>query len=67
MNLRWEVAVAPSSVGFQEMSFVKSIATAIGVDQVVSKLIEVVKKKSGVTIKTSRSTHICGSSATACW
>lgn len=54
MNPRWEIAVAPSSVGFQQVSFVNSIATTKGgrhvdyiADQVVTKLIDVVKKKSG--------------------
>ncbi|KAM3184368.1 DNA topoisomerase 2-alpha [Hymenolepis weldensis] len=54
VNPRWEIAVAPSSVGFQQVSFVNSIATTKGgrhvdyiADQVVTKLIDVVKKKSG--------------------
>ncbi|VDN98819.1 unnamed protein product [Rodentolepis nana] len=54
VNPRWEIAVAPSSVGFQQVSFVNSIATTKGgrhvdyiADQVVSKLVDIVKKKSG--------------------
>ncbi|VDK31554.1 unnamed protein product [Taenia asiatica] len=54
VNPRWEIAVAPSSVGFQQVSFVNSIATTKGgkhvdyiADQVVGKLIDIVKKKSG--------------------
>ncbi|CUT98959.1 DNA topoisomerase 2 alpha [Echinococcus multilocularis] len=54
VNPRWEIAVAPSTVGFQQVSFVNSIATTKGgkhvdyiVDQVVGKLIDIVKKKSG--------------------
>lgn len=46
--------MAPSSVGFQQVSFVNSIATTKGgkhvdyiADQVVGKLIDIVKKKSG--------------------
>ena len=46
--------MAPSSVGFQQVSFVNSIATTKGgkhvdyiADQVVSKIIDIVKKKSG--------------------
>ncbi|XP_074640102.1 DNA topoisomerase 2-alpha-like isoform X2 [Tubulanus polymorphus] len=51
---RWEVAVTMSEKGFQQCSFVNSIATTKGgrhvdyvADQVVTKLIEVVKKKGG--------------------
>ncbi|KAL3320015.1 DNA topoisomerase 2-beta [Cichlidogyrus casuarinus] len=61
VNQRWEVAVAASSNGFKQMSFVNSIATTQGgkhvdyvMDQVCAKLVEAVKKKSnktGVTIK----------------
>jgi DNA topoisomerase II len=53
INDRWEVAVAPSSSGFQQISFVNSIATTKGgrhvdyvTDQITSKLSEMVKKKS---------------------
>ncbi|TKR76455.1 hypothetical protein L596_017588 [Steinernema carpocapsae] len=49
---RWEVALAISDKGFQQVSFANSIATTKGgrhvdfvTDQIVSKLIEVVKKK----------------------
>ncbi|XP_048776509.2 DNA topoisomerase 2-alpha-like isoform X2 [Ostrea edulis] len=59
-NERWEVAVTLSEKGFQQVSFVNSIATTKGgrhvdnvTDQVVHKLIEVVKKKNkgGIAIK----------------
>ncbi|KAM4631214.1 DNA topoisomerase 2-beta [Polymixia lowei] len=60
VNERWEVCLAMSEKGFQQISFVNSIATTKGgrhvdyvVDQIVSKLIEVVKKKNkaGVSVK----------------
>ena len=61
VNDRWEVALTLSTGGFKQVSFVNSIATTKGgrhadyiADQVVSKLIEVVKKKNkkeAVTIK----------------
>lgn len=60
VNERWEVAVALSDKGFQQMSFVNSIATTKGgrhidyvSDSIVKNLIENLKKKnkSGVTIK----------------
>ncbi|KAK3758650.1 hypothetical protein RRG08_013319 [Elysia crispata] len=60
VNDRWEVAVAMSEKGFQQVSFVNSIATTKGgrhveyiADQCISKLIEVVRKKNkgGVAIK----------------
>ncbi|TMS22147.1 DNA topoisomerase 2-alpha [Larimichthys crocea] len=51
-NERWEICLTMSEKGFQQVSFVNSIATTKGgrhidyvADQVVSKLIEVVKKK----------------------
>ncbi|XP_064646411.1 DNA topoisomerase 2-alpha-like isoform X2 [Lineus longissimus] len=54
VNTRWEVAVTQSDKGFQQASFVNSIATTKGgrhidyiTDQVVNKLISVVKKKGG--------------------
>ncbi|KER24461.1 hypothetical protein T265_07887 [Opisthorchis viverrini] len=54
VNPRWQVAVAPSSSGFQQVSFVNGIATTKGgkhvdyiADQLNNKLIEIVKKKSG--------------------
>ncbi|XP_014482998.1 PREDICTED: DNA topoisomerase 2 isoform X2 [Dinoponera quadriceps] len=59
-NPRWEVAITLSDKGFQQMSFVNSIATTKGgrhVDHVteliVKQLIETLKKKNkaGVTIK----------------
>ncbi|XP_063044245.1 DNA topoisomerase 2-alpha [Engraulis encrasicolus] len=60
VNDRWEVCLTMSEKGFQQVSFVNSIATTKGgrhtdyvADQVVSKLIDVVKKKNkaGVTVK----------------
>ncbi|CAJ1080808.1 DNA topoisomerase 2-alpha isoform X1 [Xyrichtys novacula] len=59
-NERWEVCLTMSERGFQQVSFVNSIATTKGgrhvdyvADQVVAKIIEVVKKKNkaGVAIK----------------
>lgn len=60
INNRWEVCLTMSEKGFQQVSFVNSIATTKGgrhidyvADQVISKLIDVVKKKNkaGVTVK----------------
>ncbi|MEQ2239902.1 DNA topoisomerase 2-alpha [Ilyodon furcidens] len=60
VNDRWEICLTMSEKGFQQVSFVNSIATTKGgrhidyvADQVVGKLIEVVKKKNkaGVTVK----------------
>lgn len=60
VNERWEVCLTLSEKGFQQVSFVNSIATTKGgrhtdyvADQIVSKLIEVVKKKNkaGVAVK----------------
>uniref|UniRef100_A0A7N6AI61 DNA topoisomerase 2 n=1 Tax=Anabas testudineus TaxID=64144 RepID=A0A7N6AI61_ANATE len=60
VNERWEVCLTMSEKGFQQVSFVNSIATTKGgrhidyvADQVVGKLIEVVKKKNkaGVAVK----------------
>ncbi|XP_037611591.1 DNA topoisomerase 2-alpha isoform X3 [Sebastes umbrosus] len=60
VNERWEVCLTMSEKGFQQVSFVNSIATTKGgrhidyvTDQVVSKLIDVVKRKNkaGVVIK----------------
>uniref|UniRef100_A0A8C4IP02 DNA topoisomerase 2 n=1 Tax=Dicentrarchus labrax TaxID=13489 RepID=A0A8C4IP02_DICLA len=60
VNNRWEVCLTMSEKGFQQVSFVNSIATTKGgrhidyvADQVVGKLIEVVKKKNkaGVAVK----------------
>lgn len=59
-NERWEVGVTLSDKGFQQMSFVNSIATTKGgrhvdyiTDMIVKQLIEVLKKKNkgGVSIK----------------
>lgn len=60
VNERWEVSVALSDKGFQQMSFVNSIATTKGgrhidyvTDMVVKNITETLKKKnkSGVQIK----------------
>nr|XP_057917582.1 DNA topoisomerase 2-alpha [Doryrhamphus excisus] len=60
VNERWEVCLTVSEKGFQQVSFVNSIATTKGGrhidyvgDQVVGKLIDVVKKKNkaGVAVK----------------
>ncbi|XP_044734745.1 DNA topoisomerase 2 isoform X2 [Chrysoperla carnea] len=60
VNERWEVAVTISDKGFQQVSFVNSIATTKGgrhvdnvTDGIVKQLIEVLKKKNkgGVQIK----------------
>ncbi|XP_068603154.1 DNA topoisomerase 2-beta [Brachionichthys hirsutus] len=60
VNDRWEVCLTMSEKGFQQIGFVNSIATTKGgrhvdyvVDQIVAKLIEVVKKKNkaGVSVK----------------
>jgi len=51
-NERWEVACCPSDRGFQQVSFVNSIATYKGgrhvdhvVDNLIKQLLEVLKKK----------------------
>ncbi|XP_078520094.1 DNA topoisomerase 2-beta isoform X2 [Lissotriton helveticus] len=60
VNERWDVCLTLSEKGFQQISFVNSIATTKGgrhvdyvVDQIVTKLIETVKKKNkaGVSVK----------------
>ncbi|KAM5273415.1 DNA topoisomerase 2-alpha [Ctenodactylus gundi] len=60
VNHRWEVCLTMSEKGFQQISFVNSIATSKGgrhvdyvADQIVTKLVEVVKKKNkgGVAVK----------------
>ncbi|XP_010770504.1 DNA topoisomerase 2-alpha [Notothenia coriiceps] len=60
VNDRWEVCLTMSEKGFQQVSFTNSIATTKGgrhvdyvADQVVAKLIDVVKKKNkaGVAVK----------------
>lgn len=59
-NQRWEVAVTLSDRGFQQVSFVNSIATTKGgrhvdhvADMIVKQIIEVLKKKNkgGINIK----------------
>ncbi|KAM3727830.1 DNA topoisomerase 2 top-2 [Dirofilaria immitis] len=54
VNARWEIALTISDKGFQQVSFANSIATTKGgrhvdyvVDQITSKLIDVIKKKIG--------------------
>ncbi|XP_033100510.1 DNA topoisomerase 2-alpha-like isoform X2 [Anneissia japonica] len=60
VNPRWEVCICMSEKGFQQVSFVNSIATTKGgrhtdyvTDQIVTKLIQAVKKKnkSGINVK----------------
>ncbi|CAG0881897.1 unnamed protein product [Darwinula stevensoni] len=60
VNDRWEIGVAMSDQGFQQVSFVNSIATTKGgrhvdyiADQIVGKLVETVKKKNkgGIQIR----------------
>lgn len=59
-NERWEIGITLSDKGFQQMSFVNSIATTKGgrhvdyvVDMIVKQILEVLKKKNkgGVNIK----------------
>ncbi|XP_018431523.1 PREDICTED: DNA topoisomerase 2-alpha [Nanorana parkeri] len=60
VNDRWEMCLTMSEKGFQQVSFVNSIATTKGgrhvdyvADQIVTKIIDVVKKKNkgGVAVK----------------
>ena len=60
VNDRWQIAATVSDRGFQQNSFVNSIATTRGgkhvdyvADQIVSKLAEIIKKKNkhGVNVK----------------
>ncbi|KAF5272739.1 hypothetical protein FQA39_LY07766 [Lamprigera yunnana] len=60
VNERWEVALTISDGGFQQVSFVNSIATTKGgrhvdyvTDMIVKQLLEIVKKKNkgGISIK----------------
>ncbi|XP_075033225.1 DNA topoisomerase 2-alpha [Mixophyes fleayi] len=60
VNDRWEVCLTMSEKGFQQISFVNSIATTKGgrhvdhvADQIITKIIDVVKKKNkgGVSVK----------------
>ncbi|MCP9262278.1 DNA topoisomerase 2-alpha [Dirofilaria immitis] len=61
VNERWEIALTVSEKGFQQVSFVNSIATTKGgrhvdyvADQITAKLIDTIKKKvgkSGVNVK----------------
>lgn len=60
VNDRWEIAATVSDRGFQQVSFVNSIATTRGgkhvdyvADQIVSKVAEIIKKKNkaGVAVK----------------
>uniref|UniRef100_T1JG36 DNA topoisomerase 2 n=1 Tax=Strigamia maritima TaxID=126957 RepID=T1JG36_STRMM len=60
VNPRWEIAITVSDRGFQQVSFVNSIATTKGgrhvdyvADHIVTKIVEVIKKKNkgGHTIR----------------
>ncbi|KAJ1971923.1 DNA topoisomerase 2, partial [Dimargaris verticillata] len=58
VNSRWEVAFAVSEGQFQQVSFVNSICTTKGgthvshvADQIATRLVEVVKKKSKTNVK----------------
>ena len=62
---RWEVSVAPSDDGFQQVSFVNSIATTKGgthvshvADQVVEKVLEFMKKKHKGMEKSLKPAHV---------
>ena len=62
---RWEVAIAPSDDGFQQFSFVNSIATTKGgthvnhvADQVVEKVLEFMKKKHKGMEKSLKPAHV---------
>ena len=66
-NERWEVAVAVSDNGFQQMSFVNSIATTKGgrhvdhvADMVVKSIIETIKKKNISAPERESVIHISG-------
>ena len=65
VNDRWEVSVAPSDDGFQQVSFVNSIATTKGgthvshvADQVVEKVLEFMKKKHKGMEKSLKPAHV---------
>ncbi|CAG2117077.1 unnamed protein product, partial [Medioppia subpectinata] len=60
VNERWEIAATVSDKGFQQVSFVNSIATTRGgkhvdyiADQIVTKMVDIIKKKNkaGVNVK----------------
>lgn len=58
VNDRWEVCVRVSNIGFQQVSFVNSIATTRGgthvkyiMDQIITKVTEQAKKKSKTEVK----------------
>ena len=62
---RWEVGIAPSDDGFQQFSFVNSIATTKGgthvnhvADQVVEKVLEHLKKKHKGMEKVLKPNHV---------
>ena len=62
---RWEVAIAPSDDGFQQVSFVNSIATTKGgthighvADQVVERVLEHLKKKHKGMEKVLKPNHV---------
>lgn len=58
VNERWEVCVRVSNIGFQQVSFVNSIATTRGgthvkyiLDQIIAKVTEQAKRKSKTDVK----------------
>lgn len=58
VNDRWEVCVRVSNIGFQQVSFVNSIATTRGgthvkylMDQIITKVVDQAKKKSKTEVK----------------
>ena len=65
VNDRWEIALTISDSGFQQASFVNSIATSKGgthinyvMDQLVPKLVESAKKKLGKGSVNIQSVHV---------
>ena len=65
VNERWEIGLTTSETGFQQASFVNSIATTKGgthinyiVDQLVPKLVENAKKKLGKGSVNIQSVHV---------
>ncbi|PAV74341.1 hypothetical protein WR25_13839 isoform B [Diploscapter pachys] len=62
---RWEIALCVSDKGFQQVSFVNSIATTKGgrhvdyiADQITSRLVEVIKKKVGAKSNVNVKNHM---------
>ena len=65
VNGRWEIGLTTSETGFQQASFVNSIATSKGgthvnyvIDQLVPKLVEGAKKKLGKGSVNIQSVHV---------